>query len=107
MALHVQITRRGCQLRISGQWESRLPLFQNYTLKVKEGETSAETVELSMLENGYVASWLWDTDTKYGEPALHGQFVREGSHKEVTDSLARMYDLKLLHGGNQSEVQRP
>lgn len=98
MALHVQVTRKGDQLTVKGQWDtpSRLPLFDVFTVPVTPGETSAESVELFMMEMDFAPSWLWSKRTD--SPVLEGEFVKSTggtpSYKEVTDSLARFNDLE-------------
>lgn len=94
MALHVQVRRKGDLLLVFGQWEAGLPLFQNYTLRVEEGYTAAETVEIDMLEMNLVASWTWTKASRFGQPELWGQFTRAGGHKEIRDSKAHKFDLE-------------
>jgi len=91
MALHVQVRRRGDLLSIAGQWDTGLPLFQNYTLRVVPGQTAAETVELDMMEMRMVASWPWSKRTD--SEVLEGEFSHDPSHKEVRDSRADRCDL--------------
>lgn len=93
MSLHVQVRRSKNLLSVAGQWESGLPLFQNYTLRVVPGQTAAETVELDMMDMNLAASWSWSKRTD--SEVLEGEFVhaRHGSHKEVKDSNARNVDL--------------
>lgn len=90
MSLHVQVTRKNNQLMVHGQWETRLPLFQNFTLPVNPNETAAETVELAMMDDNLVASWVWSK--RNDSEVLEGEFTQAGSHKEVSDSNARNVD---------------
>lgn len=96
MALHVRVTRRGNQLIVKGHWDQGLPLLDTYTVPVTPGETSAESVELFMMEFGMAPSWTWSTRTD--SPVLEGEFVKSTlgtpAYKEVTDSNARSHDLK-------------
>lgn len=91
MSLHVQVSRKGNMLSVSGQWESGLPLFQNYTLKNVPGQTAAETVELDMMDMDLVASWVWSKRTDSN--VIEGEFSSSLSHKEVRDSNAHNVDL--------------
>jgi hypothetical protein len=90
MSLHVQVTRKNDQLMVHGQWETRLPLFQNFTLPVNPKETAAETVELAMMDFDLAASWMWSKRTD--SEVLEGEFSSSKSHKVVIDSNARNVD---------------
>jgi hypothetical protein len=103
MALFVEVHKSKLQTKdifvVTGEWEDG-GSFETFVVSRIPGMTAAETVEYTMLEQGFVASWTWGLNRGID---LTGQFVmgipyysegqRIKSMKEVAYSNAHAFDL--------------